>query len=270
MWPHTPMTLGPIRINFLWGRNVGTAVHADPFVNVDMIVEPHTSSVEGEDEISQVIDQLLAPSPSSPESPLYKDEPSKPTPLMMSQDQIGLPVYDPICGILTGEADQLTYGRNHLMSPQPWPPSWGYPEVPWDPHFFDSPGRTVAANLAFLATKIVGSSLPKDTQDQLITAPPSSPAEAKSLLCLLQSQPRRRGRPRKNPLPQPNQLKRPRGRPRKRPIEETSHRILKPKHPLLFDDDTTSGSVPHSIEDMRAFDQTPPNVRDECPNKWMV
>eukprot|EP01054_Gregarina_sp_Poly1_P000971 Gregarina_sp_Poly_1__970@NODE_1236_length_4689_cov_699_025314_g842_i0_p2_GENE_NODE_1236_length_4689_cov_699_025314_g842_i0NODE_1236_length_4689_cov_699_025314_g842_i0_p2_ORF_typecomplete_len280_score52_04AT_hook/PF02178_19/8_3AT_hook/PF02178_19/16_NODE_1236_length_4689_cov_699_025314_g842_i036824521 len=133
-------------------------------------------------------------------------------------------VCDPIRGILTGENDAAHYDPNLV-----WLNGWSWPHAdssyicdPFVASRFAEPSaeRVVAASLAFLATKIVGSSLPKDTQEALISSPPSSLAEARSLMSLLQSQPRRRGRPRKNPcFPQQLQEKRPRGRPRKKPLE---------------------------------------------------
>lgn len=80
--------------------------------------------------------------------------------------------------------------------------------------------KVVAASLAYLATKIIGSSLPPDVQDALINSPPSSVAEARSLMLLMQSQPRRRGRPRKRPYSSSETscmppTRKPRGRPRK-------------------------------------------------------
>lgn len=56
----------------------------------------------------------------------------------------------------------------------------------------------------------------EETQEALFSSAPSSTAESQSLMVLLQSQPRKRGRPRKNPsVDRIGNEKRPRGRPRK-------------------------------------------------------
>lgn len=92
-------------------------------------------------------------------------------------------------------------------------PVGGWPLLPYPAE------QLVAASLAYLAVKIVATSLPRKreylwgrsnsfrlapVQETFLDGPPCTMAETQSMLLLLQSQPRKRGRPRKNRDPYPS------------------------------------------------------------------